>query len=73
MVCHHLTKFGGDSYCGSRDVFLVCPVIYQDHVREAYVLYFLYSTKRKHFKNFEKCFFFHLKTSYFRSLRYSIF
>ena len=21
MVCHHLAKFGGDRYCGSRDVF----------------------------------------------------
>ena len=33
MVCHHLAQFRGHRYCGSRDmIFLVCHVIYQDHV-----------------------------------------
>ena len=35
MVCHHLTKFGGQRYCSSRDItFLVCHVIKQVHVIE---------------------------------------
>ena len=33
MACHHLAKFGGHRYCGSRNVmFLVCHLIYQNHV-----------------------------------------
>ena len=32
MVFHHSDKFGGSRYCGSRDRFLVCHVILQDHV-----------------------------------------
>ena len=33
IVCHHLTKFGGQGYCSSRDIiFLVCHVIKQVHV-----------------------------------------
>ena len=32
MVCHRLAKFGGHSYCSSRNMFLVCHVIKQDHV-----------------------------------------
>ena len=31
MVCHHPAKFGGHRYCGSRDMFLVCHKISQDH------------------------------------------
>ena len=32
MEIHHLAKFGGHSYCNSRNMFLVCHVIKQDHV-----------------------------------------
>ena len=32
MVCHHLSKFVGHRYCSSRDMFLVCHAIKQDHV-----------------------------------------
>ena len=31
MVYHHLAKFGGHRYC-SRDMFLLCQVIKQDHI-----------------------------------------
>ena len=31
MLCH-LAKFGGHRYCISKDMFLVCHVIKQDHV-----------------------------------------
>ena len=32
MIYHHLAKFGGHSYCSSKDImFLVCHVIKQDH------------------------------------------
>ena len=31
MVCYHLAKFGGHRYCSSRDMFVVCHVIKQDH------------------------------------------
>ena len=30
MVYHHFAKFGGHSYCSSKDMFLVCHVIKQD-------------------------------------------
>ena len=32
MVCYHLIKFDGHSYCSNRDVFLVGHTIKQDHV-----------------------------------------
>ena len=32
MLCHHLAKFRGQRYCSSRDMFLVCHVIKQNHV-----------------------------------------
>ena len=32
MLCQHLAKWGGYRYCSSRDMFLVCHVIRQDHV-----------------------------------------
>ena len=33
MVSNHLVKFGGHSYCSSRDIkFLVCHVIKQDSI-----------------------------------------
>ena len=32
MVCHHPAKFGGNRFCTSRDILLVCHVIKQDHV-----------------------------------------
>ena len=32
MVCQHLAKYGGHKYFSSRDMFLVCHVIRQDHV-----------------------------------------
>ena len=32
MVCHRFAKFGSHSYCSSRNMFLVCHVIKQDHV-----------------------------------------
>ena len=32
MACHYLTKFGDPRYCRSRDIFLVCYLIKQDHL-----------------------------------------
>ena len=32
MAYHYLAKFGDHRYCTSRDMFLVCHVIKQEHV-----------------------------------------
>ena len=32
MVCYLLGKIGGNSYCCSRDMSLVCEVFKQDHI-----------------------------------------
>ena len=34
MVYHHLAKFGSHRYCSSKDMFLVCDVIKQDHMNK---------------------------------------
>ena len=31
MAYHHLAKFGGHCYTSSKDMFLVCHAIKQDH------------------------------------------
>ena len=31
-LSHHPSKFGDHGHCGSRDMFLVCPVILTEHV-----------------------------------------